>query len=140
MPLGVASAASCIAAPRVLHHHQAFVEIHDAGEDHGGILAQAQAGRGFAGKHDVGRLRSQRFQGGQAGDEQGRLAVDRGIEVVGRPLEAELGQVVAEQFGGAVVEPPRSGQRFGQPPAHAHGLCALSRKQKGDLAQRRPLW
>ena len=41
----------------LLHHHQAFVEIHDAGEDHGRILAQAQSGRRFTGKHDVGRLR-----------------------------------------------------------------------------------
>ena len=123
----------------LLHHHQALVEIHDAGEDHGGILAQAQSGRRFAREHDVGRLLAQRFQGGQAGDEQGGLTIDRGIEDFGRPLEAEFGQIVAEKLLGAIVQPPRSGERFGQPPAHAHGLGPLSWKQKGDLAQRKPL-
>ena len=35
--------------PALLHHHQALVEIHDAGEDHGRIFAQAQSGRRLAG-------------------------------------------------------------------------------------------
>ena len=120
--------------PALLHQRQAVLEIHHAGEDHGRILAQAQAGGRFAGQHHVGRLGPQRFQGRQAGHEQGRLAVDRGVEFFGRALEAELGQIVAEHFGGAVVEPPGGGQRLGQTPAHAHGLRALPREEKGDLA------
>ena len=54
--------------------------------------------------------------------------------IVGRALEAELGQVVAEHFGGAIVELAGGGQRLGQPPAHPHRLGPLSGKQKGDFA------
>ena len=49
---GIGGLLHCGAA--LLHHHEALVEIHDAGKDHGSILAQAQSGRRFTGKHDVG--------------------------------------------------------------------------------------
>ena len=74
------------AAP--LHQHQPVLELHHAGEDHGRVFAQAQPGGRLAGQDHVGRFGPQRFQRRQAGDEDRRLAVDGGIELVGRPLES----------------------------------------------------
>ena len=107
MPLGTRSAASCIAAPRVLHDSQAVFEIHHAGEHQGRVFAQAQAGRRLATLHRRGIVGFQRFQGRQAGDEQRRLAMDGRIEQFGRPLEADLGQIVAQQRAGPIEQVAR---------------------------------
>ena len=83
----------------LLHQAQAVFEIHHAGKDQRRVFAQAQSGRRFARQRHVGLGGPQRFQRGQAGDEQRRLAVDGRIELFGRPFEAELGQIVAQDFG-----------------------------------------
>ena len=135
MPLGVASAASCMAAPRrctSISPSSNSITPAKTMAVYSPRLSPAVASQA---KHHVGRFGPQRFQRGQAGDEDRRLAVDGRIELVGRPLEAELRQVVAEHVGGAIVQPADAGQRLGQPLAHAHRLCALSGKQKRDSAQ-----
>ena len=98
-------------------------------------LAQTKPGRRLAGQNHVGRLGPKRLERRQTGDEDGRLAIDSRIQIVGRPLEAELRQVVAEHFAGAIVEAADAGQRLGKPLAHSHRLGALSGKQKSDSAQ-----
>ena len=57
MPLGVASAACLHGLAAGLHQPQPVFEFHRAGEDQRRVFAQAQAGRGLARQHDVGRVR-----------------------------------------------------------------------------------
>ena len=80
MPPAVASAASCMAAPRRCTSIKPVLELHHAGKDHGRVFAQAQPGGGLAGEDHVGRFGPQRFQGGQAGDEDRRLAADGRVQ------------------------------------------------------------
>ena len=137
MPLGVASAASCMAAPRRCTSISPSSKLHHPRKDHGRVFAQAQAGRGLAGQHHVGRLGPQRLQRRQTGDEDRRLAVDGRIELVGRALEAELRQVVAEHLGGAIIETADAGQRLGQPLAHPHRLAPCPGKRNAILLKTR---
>ena len=79
-----------------LHELQAVFEVHDAGEDQGRVLAEAQAGRGFARERRRRAIRSQAFERRQAAtNSAGWLRIGR-VEFFGRPFEAELRQVVAE--------------------------------------------
>ena len=84
MPLGVASAASCMAAPRRCTRIRPSAKSITPGENHGRVLTQAQPGGGLAGQHHVGRFGPQRFQRRQAGHKDRRLAVDGRIELFGR--------------------------------------------------------
>ena len=63
-----------------------------------------------------------------------RLAVDGGIQFLGRTFEADLRQIVTENVVGSVED--RLGRRRGggQFAAHADSLRALARKEKcGDM-------
>ena len=115
------------------HHAQAVAEAHGPREDQGGVLAEAEAGGAGAGGDHVGLRRLQRFEGGEAADEDGGLADDGGVEPLGRALGADRGEVVAEHLGRLVEQPPRRGQGFAELPAHADRLAALAGEEEGDL-------
>ena len=77
MPLGVASEAACIAAPRSATTRSAGFKIDHAGKHQRRVFAQTQAGGEAAAFDDVGRFLFQRFQRRQRRDKQRRLAVNR---------------------------------------------------------------
>ena len=99
MPLGIASAASCIATPRCWTSRKPDSKSKAPAKTSAVYSPKLKTGHGFAGQRDVGLVGPQRFESGQAGDKQSRLTVDGRIEIFGRPLEAELRQVVAQDLG-----------------------------------------
>ena len=82
--------------PAGLHDLQPVVERHRPGEDERRVLAEAQpGGRDHAGERvRFGRL--ELFERGEAGDEDRRLADVGGVEPLGRAVDADVEQVVAE--------------------------------------------
>ena len=90
MPLGVASEASCMAAPRFCTSIRPSANSITPAKT---IAVYSPRLSPAAASHELttsGRIGPQRFQGRQAGHKQGRLAVDGRIEFFGRSLEAEL--------------------------------------------------
>ena len=81
MPLGLASEAACMAAPRSATTRKRIVEIDRAGEEQGRVFAQAQTSGELAILDFVGLLFIHDGQSGDGRDEQRRLAVVRGIQV-----------------------------------------------------------
>jgi hypothetical protein len=122
----------CAAA---LDDGEAILEFHDAGEDHGSVFAEAEAGGSLAGEDDVGGFSPEGLKRGEASDEDGWLAADGRIEFVGGPLKAELCKVVAEDFCSAIIQAPDGWERLGKPLSHSDRLGALSGKEESDSAQ-----
>ena len=118
-------------------HLQAGGEVHRPGEDQGRVLAQAQAGRALAVLHDGRLARLQALERRQAGHEDRRLAHVGRLECLGRPLEAELAQVEAQDLAGAVEQGADGGQLLVQLLAHADGLGTLAGEQEGNLGHDR---
>ncbi len=77
-----------------------------------------------------GLFLAQRFQSGQTGDEQGRLADDGGVQALFRPVPADVGEVVAEQGRRFVVHLADGGEPVGEGLAHADDLRPLAGKEK----------
>ena len=107
---------------------QGGFEFHRAGEHQGGVFAQAQTGGVTALLDEFGLVFLERFERGEAGDENGRLAVLGGIELFGGAVGADFGQVVAEHLGGALEERLRGGPRGDEFARHAYRLGALAGK------------
>ena len=105
-----------------LHHAQPVGETQRVGERQRGVFAEAQAGRGDALAGRRGFVLAQRFEGGEAGDEQGRLADDGGIEPRFRPVPADVGEVVAENLRRLIVHAADGGRPCGKDLAHADHL------------------
>ena len=137
MPLGVASAAACMASPRRCTRRRPSREAQRPGKHQGGVLAQAQPGRRRAGGHGGGLAGSQRFQGGQAGDEDGRLADDGGVEPFRRAVAADV-----ERGRSRGCRPPRrtarraAGQRLAQLP----GPCRRPGRPGRERGRRLAAW
>jgi hypothetical protein len=115
------------------HHSQSTLETHGSGKDQGCIFSEAQTGRGGAGLRGLGIIRTERLQGGQAGDKNRRLAYYRGIEPLDRTIRADLGQIIAEDFSRLIEEPSRRRESLAKLLSHPHGLGSLSGEKKSGF-------
>jgi len=97
MPPAVASAAACIARPAPLDQHQPVLKLHHAAKHHRRIFTQAQSGGGFSQASTTsGDSARSDSSAARLVDEKSPAGLQTvGIEIVGRPFETELGQVVA---------------------------------------------
>src|SRR5262249_5360712 len=71
-------------------------------------------------------LLAQLLERGQTGDEDRRLADDRAVEFLGRAIDANIDQGIAEDAGRLVEESAGGGEGVVQVRAHADGLGALA--------------
>src|SRR6185503_5012322 len=113
----------------LLEQADAVLERQGAGVDVGRVLAERES-RGRLGRGEA--LLGGDLQAGDAVDEQRGLAAVGAVELLGRPLEADLGEVELEDRRRAVEQLLRLGERGGQVLAHADGLGALAREEVGD--------
>ena len=104
MPLGVASAASCIASPRTCTSRNPSSKSITPAKTSAVYSPRLKPAAASQAQHHVGRVGPQALDGRQAGDEQRRLADHGRVELFGRAFEAELRQVVAQDVAGAIVE------------------------------------
>ena len=99
----------CLAAR--VNQSQAGFEVDRLGKNQRGVFSQAQSGYGCALLDELGRFLSELLGCGKAAYEQGRLAVHGGVQLFGGTLEAEAGQVVAEDLAGTVIKLTGRGMR-----------------------------
>src|SRR6185436_6775034 len=104
-------------------------EWHDPGRDEGAVLAHRMpGGESRRGGVDA-EARPLLAQGGEIGDrgrQEGRLRVHGEVELLGRPLEREVADGLAER-GVGFREDGRGGRRGGgEGLAHAHRLRTLA--------------
>src|SRR5690606_32047225 len=80
------------------HQPQAIFPIEGASENKRRVLAKAKAGGELAAFDSLGRCLLQTLQRRQAANVERRLAMDGGVESLGRTVEAEIAEVVAQNF------------------------------------------
>ena len=132
MPLGMASAAACIAAPRSATTRSASVQNPSRRRNTSAVYSpRLKPGREAAtSRRPPAIFVIQRFQRRQRSHKQRRLTVDRRIELFGRTFEANLRQIVTEDLARPIEQRFRRRQRRRQLAPHAHRLSALTGKKK----------
>ena len=136
MPLGVATAAACIAWPRRRTTCRPDSKSIAPANDQRGVFAQAQPGGPSHARDDVGLADLQALERRQAGDEDRRLADVGRLERLGGPFDAEAPQVDPQDLAGPVEQRPDRGQLLIELAAHPDELRTLAGEQKGDLGHR----
>ena len=121
-----------------LHELETVLEAHGAGVCERRVLAQGEPG-GDVGLVDgvVSALCPELLERGHAGDEDGRLADGRAVQLLGRPLGADLQEVVPEDVRGLLEELLGLGHLRADVLRHADSLGSLSREEErrlGDVA------
>jgi hypothetical protein len=80
----------------LLHEPQTIFKRENSGESQRSIFAETQTRGGFALGNNIGNLRFQQFQSGNAQREDGGLTHNRRVEFFGGTLVAQSGEIVTE--------------------------------------------
>ena len=133
MPLGVATAAACIAWPRRRTTRRPVSKSIAPAKTRAVYSPRLSPAAPAQAATTSGSVGLQVFQGREAGDEDGRLADVGRLQGLGRAVEAERPEVEAEDLVGAVEQGAGRGQLAVELPAHADGLGTLAGEEEGDL-------
>jgi len=111
--------------------------VDGVGRDRGGVLAGRVAGHGGRADRDalVDRLGPDGLEKRDAGGQDGRLGIDRAVELLGRSFEDHAREWHAERGVGALEGGGGGGRSLDQLGPHADVLGSLAGEHEGDRAR-----